>query len=134
MKQGHRVDLEVPVEDLGIDVLEAAPGSAHGVVHQDRRRAHVAPQVGNRSLDRSFIRDVAGVGLGILDIPLQRRQALAIAREHADGIAAGGQPAHDRAARAWADTGDDGNGTFHVQTPSRASFPIVHSKKTRIKL
>ena len=37
-----------------------------------------------------FIRDVAGVGLGVLDIALQQRQALAIAREHGDGITAGG--------------------------------------------
>ena len=129
VKQRHRIDLEVPVEDLGIDVLEGAPRSAHGVVHQDRRRAHVAPQGGKRGVDLSFIRDVAGVGLGVLDIPLQRRQPLAIAGEHGDGVTAGGEPAHNRAARTWTDACDDGNGTIHVCIPSNGQFPYRPFKK-----
>ena len=124
----------VPVEDLRIYVLEGAPRSAHGVVHQDRRRAHVAPQGGKRGLDFSFVRDVAGVGPGVLDIALQRHQAPVTAGEHGDGVTAGGEPAYDRTARAWADACDDSNGTIHVGIPSKTRVPIVHSKKTRIKL
>ena len=77
----------------------------------------------------SFIRDVAGVGLGVLDIPLQRRQALAIAGEHGDGVTAGGEPAHNRAARTWTDACDDGNGTIHVCIPSNGLFPYRPFKK-----
>ena len=106
--------------------------SAHGVVHQDRRRAHVAPQGGKRGVDLSFVRDVAGVGLGVLDIPLQRRQALAIAGEHGDRVTAGGEPAHDRAARTWADACDDGNGTIHVRILSNSLFPISSIQKRHL--
>ena len=116
-----------------IDAVEGAEGAAHGVVHQDRRRAHVASQGGKRGVDLRFIRDVAGVSPGMLDIPLQRRQALAIAGEHGDGVTAGGKPAHNRAARTWTDACDDSNGTIHVCIPSNGLFPILHSKKTLIK-
>jgi hypothetical protein len=70
----------------------------------------------------------------VRNIPFQRHQPPATAGEHSDGVAAGGEPAHDRAARTWADTGDDGDGTIHVQIPSNDHFLIVHSKTTPIKL
>ena len=70
----------------------------------------------------------------MLNIPLQRRQALAIAGQHGDVVTAGSEPAHDRAAGTWTDACDHGNGTIHVQIPSNGQFLIVHSKKTLIKL
>ena len=65
----------------------------------------------------------------MLDIPLERRQALAIAGEHGDRVTAGGKPAHNRAARTWTDACDDSNGTIHVCIPSNGQFPYPPFKK-----
>ena len=74
------------------------------------------------------------IGLGVLDDLLSSDgQALAIAGQHGDVVAAGREPAHDRAAGTWTDACDDGKGTIHVRIPSNGLFRIVHSKKTLIK-
>ena len=65
----------------------------------------------------------------MLNIALQRRQALAIAGQHGDGVTAGGEPAHDRAARTWTDACDDGNGTIYFGIPSNGLFPYRPFKK-----
>src|SRR5260221_400113 len=65
---------------------------------------------------------VQASGLGVWTPPPKGRGALGLGGKLGGGVPAGGEPAHNRAARTWTDAGDDGNGTIHVQIPSNGQF------------
>ena len=104
---------EVALEHRGLDLLEVAEGAAHGVVDQDAHGTELARDARERFDDLRLVRDVARIGAGSRQLRRELSQAALGAREQGDLIAARGEAAHERAARAGADTGDDANSFGH---------------------
>src|SRR5437667_5852274 len=122
MQQRHRIDLEVSVEDLGIDLEEIPERATHGVVDQDCGRAEVGANRPEGPLERSLFGDVARIRARALDLPLERREPVAVPREHRDGVPAAREAPDDRRPRTGADPGDDHDWVRHAPSCSELLF------------
>ena len=88
VEERHDVDLEVALEVGGLDVEEAAERAADGVVDEHARVRPVALDRGDGRRDRGRVGDVAGEAARPGNLSLERREPLAVPREHRDAVAA----------------------------------------------
>jgi hypothetical protein len=79
VKQPHRIDLEIAVQDLGVDFEEITKSATNGIVDQHRRRAKDGLHCGNYGVDLRFVGHVADIAVSIGDFPFERGEALAMA-------------------------------------------------------
>ena len=96
MQQPHDVDAEVLLEHRRVEVEKVRERAADGIVDQHRRRPELAPHGLDRRVHLRGVADVADDAARSGDLPLERRQPLAIARQHRDAIPARGEPARQR--------------------------------------
>ena len=113
MEQRDRVDREVLLQQLGLDLLEVAEGAAHGVVDQDARGSELSCDARERFGDLCLVCDVARIGAGARQLRCELLQTALRAGEQGHLIAAGGKAARERAARAGADARDDADSLGH---------------------
>ena len=67
MQQGHGVYIEVVLQDLGVDLVEAPEGPTDGVMENDGRRAVGRLDRLDDACEGFGVRDVADVGMRIGD-------------------------------------------------------------------
>jgi hypothetical protein len=105
--QRQDVRAERLLEVLRRHVHEAAEVSADRVVHEHGGRPQVGADTRNDVVDRGAVRHVDGEAAAAVDLALERREPLGVARQHRDTVAARGEAPAQRRAGARADTGDD---------------------------
>src|SRR4029077_6902898 len=71
MEKRHRVDLEIPIQHLGLDLEERAEGAAHGIVYQELRRAKLRAHSLDRGIELRFVAHVAGITARVLNLAFE---------------------------------------------------------------
>ncbi len=100
IQQAHRVDLEVAIEDVRIDLAERAERAADGIVDHDSGAAEIVLHGRGHRLDLRGVGDIASIGFCARQLLLEGGKARFIPGEERDAVAARGEPSGERRAGA----------------------------------
>jgi predicted SnoaL-like aldol condensation-catalyzing enzyme len=117
VQQAHRIDLEVAVENLRIDLAECAECTADGVVDDDVGIAEIALYRRRYGFDLRRIRHIAAISLRACQLFFQSGETLLVPGEKGDAITAFGESSGERRTRAGSNAGYQANWCGHAIKP-----------------